>query len=221
MQAILKDIGAILGVSGSFICAADGSVLAESMPANVDRARLEQAGRILARTCSGLQAGPQRKVGDIDLMFADGRLVVKSFGQGCLAIACTRNVNLPMVNLTANMAVRKVKEKLAAGEVKAQPAQPASAPAAPVMAAAPAPAILASGDGVAAGASTIAVIEHELARAIGPVAPIVVDEAITALGSTRDQYPRRSLPALVERLGHEIKDEGKRKAFQQAAGKLS
>lgn len=219
MQGILKDIGAILGVTGSFVCAADGSLLAASMPASVDRARLEQASRILARTCSGLQAGPQRKVGDIDLMFADGRLVVKSFGQGCLAIACARNVNLPMVNLTANMALRKVKEKMAAG-VPAVPAI-AAASASPVIAATPAAPVLASGDGVAAGASTIAVIEHELARAIGPVALIVVDEAITALGSTRDRYPRRSLAALVERLGQEIKDEGKRKAFQQAAGKLS
>lgn len=219
MQGILKDIGAILGVTGSFVCAADGSLLAESMPASVDRARLEQASRILARTCSGLQVGPQHKVGDIDLMYADGRLVVKSFGQGCLAIACTRNVNLPMVNLTANMALRKVKEKMAAG-VPAAPAS-AAAPASPVIAATPASPILASGDGVAAGASTIAVIEHELARAIGPVALIVVDEAITALGSTRDRYPRRSLAALVERLGQEIKDDGKRKAFQEAAGKLA
>ncbi len=218
MQAILSDIGAILGVTGSFVCAADGRLLAASMPAGIDRARLEQAGRILAKTCSGLQTGPQRKVGDIDLMFADGRLVVKSFGHGCLAIACGRNVNLPMVNLTANMALRKLKEKTSAGEVKTPPPP---APAAPGMPAAPVAPIAGSGDGVAAGASTIAVIEHELARAIGPVAMIVVDEAIAALGSTRERYPRRSLEALIDRLGREIKDEGKRKAFHEAAGKLS
>jgi len=58
-------------------------------------------------------------------------------------------------------------------------------------------------------------ISRELARAIGPVAPIILDDAITALGEKREAFPRERLADLVERVSEEIRDATKRLRFQQ------
>jgi hypothetical protein len=64
-------------------------------------------------------------------------------------------------------------------------------------------------------------IEHELARAVGPVAMFAVDDALAAMGSTRQTLPAVSAAAWIERLGGEIADEGKRTHFLQAARQLA
>jgi hypothetical protein len=55
VQAILRDIGAILGVMGSFICA-NGGVLARSMPPAFTDAALASVSRVLGQTSGGPEA---------------------------------------------------------------------------------------------------------------------------------------------------------------------
>ncbi len=58
-------------------------------------------------------------------------------------------------------------------------------------------------------------VGRELTRAIGPMADIILDEEIGALGETRERFPRERLPELVERVSAAIRDESKRVKFQQ------
>jgi hypothetical protein len=60
-------------------------------------------------------------------------------------------------------------------------------------------------------------VERELTRLIGPMAAFVLEEQVTALGYTREAFPRDKAQQLVERLAAEIEDEDKRPRFQQAA----
>jgi predicted regulator of Ras-like GTPase activity (Roadblock/LC7/MglB family) len=114
MDTILKDVNAVVGVTGSFVCDGEGQVLAKALPGVFDKAMLSPVGRTMAQTIAGLRIARRRKVGDLDLLYDQGRLIVKSVEDGCLCILCVRRINVPLLNLTANVAVRNLKEKIKA-----------------------------------------------------------------------------------------------------------
>ena len=214
MQAILGDIGALMGVTGSFVCDRDGALVGKAMPAGTEDSGLATIGRSLMQTFAGLEADRHKRPTEIDLVYRGGLLLVKNLGGGCLCVLCSRQANVAMVNMTANMAARKLKEMLAAA--------PAGAPAAAPI---PAPAVRPSPSAADTGGPTVAPdvvvqIEHELARLVGPVAMLAVDDAVGALQCTRQTLPSASLGAWIERLGGEIADAAKRAQFVQAARKL-
>lgn len=227
MQAILGDIGALMGVTGSFVCGRDGALVGRAMPALTEDGSLATIGRSLMRTFAGLEADRHKRPTELDLVFKGGRLLVKNLGGGCLCVLCSRQANVAMVNMTANMAARKLKEALVApgvAPVIAEPPAPsAAAPVSPLpasAAAAPAAASAVAAQGPCLGPSKFAQIEHELARAVGPVAMLVVDDAVAAMGFTRETLPSASAQTWLERLGAEIADPGKRAQFMQAARQI-
>jgi hypothetical protein len=55
----------------------------------------------------------------------------------------------------------------------------------------------------------------ELARAIGPLASVILEDAIAALGERQDRFPRERLADLIERVSEEIPDSARRLRFQQ------
>jgi hypothetical protein len=63
-------------------------------------------------------------------------------------------------------------------------------------------------------------IEHELARAVGPVAMLAVDDSVAAMGVTRQTLPVASISAWLERLGGEIADAAKRTQFLETARQI-
>jgi predicted regulator of Ras-like GTPase activity (Roadblock/LC7/MglB family) len=222
MQAILAELGALMGVNGSFVCGRDGAVLGRAMPDGTSDAGLAAVGRSLMQTLNGLEVDRHKRPSELDFVFANGKMLVKNLGAGCLCVLCSRQANVAMVNMTANMAARKVKDMLsarAAAPVAAPSAAAASAPTeAPSSAAAvPAAPPASAPSGPALEPALITQIEHELARAVGPVAMFAVDDAVAAMGFTRQTLPAASAAAWIERLGGEIADAGKRTQFLQAA----
>jgi predicted regulator of Ras-like GTPase activity (Roadblock/LC7/MglB family) len=112
MEEILRDVNAVVGVTGSFVCDDEGRVLAHALPDIFDANMLSPVGRTLAQTIAGLETTNRRKVGDIDLLYEQGRLIVKNLGDGCLCVLCVRRINVPLLNLTANVAARKLSERI-------------------------------------------------------------------------------------------------------------
>lgn len=125
MDMILNDIKSTAGVAGVFICGLDGSVIRASVPSALDTETLGSVGRGLIKTMEGLKIARRKKVVELDLLFHDGRLVVKNLGNGCLVILCTPSINVPLLNLTANVGVKKLTALL-----NEAVAAPAAAPAA-------------------------------------------------------------------------------------------
>lgn len=117
METILRDINAVVGVTGSFICDKDGEVLARLLPDIFDENLVSSVGRTMVQTIAGLKIARRRKVGDIDLLYDQGRLIVKSLGEGCLCILCVRRINVPLLNLTANVAVKKLEQGIKEGGI--------------------------------------------------------------------------------------------------------
>jgi len=116
MENVLKDINAVMGVTGSFVCDGKGEVRASALPDLFDEISLSTVGRTMAQTMAGLATARRRKIGDIDLVYDQSRLVAKNLGGGCLCILCVRKVNVPLLNLTANVAAKKLKAKIAKKE---------------------------------------------------------------------------------------------------------
>jgi predicted regulator of Ras-like GTPase activity (Roadblock/LC7/MglB family) len=108
MENILKSINSVSGITGSFICNSEGRVLASAMPALFNEAILSSLGRTITQTMTGLAIARRRKVGDIDLVYDQGRFIIMDLGEGSLCILCVRNINVPLLSLTANLAAKKL-----------------------------------------------------------------------------------------------------------------
>ncbi len=134
MENNLAGINALLGVIGSFVCDTDGKVIARSMPDSYGDDQLSVTSRVVAQTLQALEASGQR-VTDMDLHFDGCRLILKCLRGGTLAILCARNINLPLLNMTASVAAKKIasqlKPKAAVAREAEAPAAAGAAPAAP------------------------------------------------------------------------------------------
>jgi predicted regulator of amino acid metabolism with ACT domain len=59
-------------------------------------------------------------------------------------------------------------------------------------------------------------LQRELSLAIGPLAQILIEDAVNDLGQSLTRFPTRRAPELVESLSREIQREDKRALFKQA-----
>ena len=201
MESILKDINAVVGVTGCFVCNNEGEILGSVLPGVFDREVISSVGRTAVQTLLGLQTTRRRRVNDLDLLYREGRVIVKSLGEGCLCILCVRNINVPLLNLTANLAAKKLTTRLKAlSPAKTRVKAPARGKVPPEL----------TVDG-----TFFAQMEHELTKVMGPVATLIIDDEVTALGADRDSFPRDRVAELLEKVGTEIADEGKRANFEQ------
>ncbi|TEU17854.1 MAG: roadblock/LC7 domain-containing protein [Anaerolineales bacterium] len=198
MESILEHINAVVGVTGCFVCDSEGEVLASVVPGVFDGEVVSSVGRTAMQTILGLQTTRRRRVNDLDLLYREGRIVVKSLREGCLCILCVRNINVPLLNLTANLAVKKLRERLKAPS--------------PAKMKAPGRAIPPE---LAVDGTFFAQMEHELTKILGPIATMIMDDEVAALGAAKDSFPRDRLAELVEKISAEIADEDKRASFQQ------
>lgn len=210
MENYLKEINAVLGVTGSFICLPDTSLAAAAMPASVDQSAAENAARIVTQTLNALQVLGQ-PVAEADLVYAQGRLVVKNLGTCVLVISCARNINLSLLNLTANVVVKQ----LAAGP---KPPGSQSEPLPTSDEVVPASASRAT-DGVISSeimpARFFDELARELARMMGPAASFFIEDELNELKETREAFPKTRAAELIERLSLAIRDETKRAQFIQ------
>jgi hypothetical protein len=116
----------------------DGKVLASNMPSQLSEGALETVGRTFSRTLEALRVARRRKVQDMDLLYEGGRLVVKNLGEGCLVLQCTPSINVPLLNLTANVVARKLQERIKGKGAASEAAPPAAPPTVTAPAAVPA-----------------------------------------------------------------------------------
>ncbi|HJX37346.1 MAG TPA: hypothetical protein VJ714_01970 [Anaerolineae bacterium] len=112
MEQLLADINAVSGVLGSFVSDAEGTVVARAVPPSFEESNLQLAARTLLQTVEGLETTKRRRVHELDIVFRDSRMLVKNLRPGCLYVVCARNINVPLLDLTANVAARKLTEML-------------------------------------------------------------------------------------------------------------
>ncbi len=128
MEAILRDVNSVVGVTGSFVADPDGKILARAIPSVFDNDMLSAAARSASQTMLGLETTRRRKVQELDLVYQDGRLVSKRMKNGFFLILCVRNINVPLLNLTANVAMRKLEGSITAPAERPQQERTAAVP---------------------------------------------------------------------------------------------
>jgi len=112
MEDILNSINGVTGVKGCFISDDKGEIIACSMPELPDETILLDIGHVISQTTSALATSHRRKIDDIDLIYAQGRFIVKNLGEGYLCISCVRNFNVPLLNMSVNFAVKKLSQEV-------------------------------------------------------------------------------------------------------------
>ena len=73
----------------------------------------------------------------------------------------------------------------------------------------------AGADSLLAGPQFFTFLTTAVAAAMGPLAEIVIDDALDAMSITRATLPRDAVPVLAERISADIRDDDKRVRFQQ------
>jgi Domain of unknown function (DUF4388) len=66
------------------------------------------------------------------------------------------------------------------------------------------------------GENFFVIVENELKKAIGPVAPIIIEDKLSELGETKDSLPQDQALSFIESLEEEIPGDPKRKEFIKA-----
>jgi predicted regulator of Ras-like GTPase activity (Roadblock/LC7/MglB family) len=114
MRSILIDITQVEGVNGSLVFSDGGKLLEQVMSPDVDqKAPPPAVGEAVARIVAAANANGQSDIGDIDLVYDGGRLILKPLGsEGCFCILCVRRVNVALLNVTANLAARKLQQMI-------------------------------------------------------------------------------------------------------------
>jgi predicted regulator of Ras-like GTPase activity (Roadblock/LC7/MglB family) len=124
MEETLRDVCTVAGVRGCFVCDGEGRVIASAPVGRFDQQALEIVGRTLSQTTNGLLMSRRRKIHEIDLLYSDGRLVVKPLAEGCLGVICARTMNVPLLNLTTSVAAKKLAEAMKGEAPQAKAAAP-------------------------------------------------------------------------------------------------
>jgi predicted regulator of Ras-like GTPase activity (Roadblock/LC7/MglB family) len=132
METILRDLNAVLGVTGSFVCSEDGTVVAQMMPHHSE-AQVQSTARLVQQVVRAL-ASVGLAPSEMDLMFEQGYVLLKSLRGAILVIVCARSVNLPLLRVNARVASKKLSEMLRPREAvttrrKKEAAVPATSPA--------------------------------------------------------------------------------------------
>ncbi len=120
MKEKLKEINSIKGVWGYFVCDNTGKILEREMPV-VFMKHLALMGKEVTQVV-GLLESLKRSPENLDLLFEDGRVMIRDLRNCTLVIFCDPNVDIPMLRLKINVVISeitgdsKIQELLQKGE---------------------------------------------------------------------------------------------------------
>jgi predicted regulator of Ras-like GTPase activity (Roadblock/LC7/MglB family) len=100
VQDFINQLATLVGVQGAFIFDTQGAINQYSTPMKVSREQGVALASTLSRTLTGLSTVHASKHMDLDLVYEEGRLIVKGFASGGLCIICERQANYSLINIT-------------------------------------------------------------------------------------------------------------------------
>lgn len=106
MQDILRYINSVEGVIGSAVFNEHGAVVDHAFPPLIDANSLKTAAGLVLECAHGLQIAQTLDI--LDLRYAEGRIIIKTFPGALLCLLCAKNANLQVLIITLNLAVKKL-----------------------------------------------------------------------------------------------------------------
>jgi predicted regulator of Ras-like GTPase activity (Roadblock/LC7/MglB family) len=103
------EIGAVTGVTASFICDNGGRVIASSFGEDTDVTPVRDVARELLQTAAVL-----RRIGEpareLDFTYAGRRVVVRDLEDSLLVVLCAPQVEISLLRLTLNVATSQLRD---------------------------------------------------------------------------------------------------------------
>ncbi len=106
MEHVLQQINTLPGVVGSLVTLGDDRVAASVFPPIFDETIIREASGSLSSLRERLQLGDSLDI--LDLRYANGRILVKPLVEGLLLLLCTKEVNLQVLAISLNVAMKKL-----------------------------------------------------------------------------------------------------------------
>ena len=119
MQDILHHINSVEGVIGCAVFNEKGDVLSHAFPPLIDAAALKKAAELTLECVHGLQIAKTLEL--LDLRYAEGRIIIKTFPGALLCLMCTKNINLQVLIITLNLAAKRLETLLPQAAEAANP----------------------------------------------------------------------------------------------------
>lgn len=106
MKEKLEEINSIKGVWGYVLCDNTGKILEKEMPI-VFMKHLAMMGKEVTQVV-GLLETLSKGSENLDLLFEDGRVMIRSLKNFTLVVFCDPNVDIPMLRLKTNVVVSEI-----------------------------------------------------------------------------------------------------------------
>jgi predicted regulator of Ras-like GTPase activity (Roadblock/LC7/MglB family) len=120
MQDILRYINSVEGVIGSAVFNEQGAVVDHAFPPIIETGSLKTTAGLVLECAHGLQIAQTLDI--LDLRYTEGRIIIKTFPGAMLCLLCAKNINLQVLTITLNLAVKKLEALLPTVEKPAEPA---------------------------------------------------------------------------------------------------
>ncbi|MFA6464469.1 MAG: hypothetical protein WCT30_01855 [Desulfurivibrionaceae bacterium] len=213
MDELLQEIKILPGVAGVFVSVDKPDIIFSYVPDGYDHETLKQMGGALQRIIK-MNASCQLSVNSVEMRFPDAMVLVKHICDGALLVMlCETEANFSLINMTSNMLLGDL--ALGVDKVRADPdaAQRAiSAKKAGSM-------DFAQAQNEEPLKSAIPVFQDALARAIGPIAAMLVKE-IVGKWLQAGACSQERFPDLVDLFCQEIGDAPLEKEFRADTARL-
>jgi hypothetical protein len=110
MQDILQHINSVEGIIGSAVFSEKGEVLSHLFPALIDASAIQMAAGLTLECAHGLQIA--QTLDTFDFRYAEGRIIVKTFPGAMLCLLCSKALNMQVLAITLNLAIKKLESRL-------------------------------------------------------------------------------------------------------------
>ncbi len=230
----LTDLNKVAKVYGSFVNNDNDELVAYNMPDEFTPSMLKEAGRISLQGFQGIEStGYQVK--RIDLEFEKYRLINSRIKGGIISVLCSKNISLPLLNLTFNVISRKIEDALNSGNVSPVTITEEKPKPKPVQTSEPKPQPQKVEPKVEepkkeepkpqkeepqksskyVPKTFFDTLEEEFTKKIGPMAKFIIDDYIDEMGENREKFPPARVNELITKISTEIDKRTERGKFKQ------
>lgn len=208
MEEVLKQIKTVPGTLGCMVYDLHGHVVSQEFPGIFDKKVLSATVAIMSQNLPGLMelTGGVKMV---DFRFQRGRVVVKPVVGGCLVILCDASVNLQLLLISLNLALKQVETILAAATPVNQQAAVVPVPPSSTSTASP-------WELIEKGPMALSLqgMQTALTKFMGPMAQVIFLECVEKWQQNH-QPVKAALPHLVDIVVEEIGDPAKMSDYRQ------
>jgi len=198
MEDALKHLNRVLRVYGSFVNNEEGELISHMMPKGFTVKILRETGQQILQGFQGIESSGF-DINSVIWDYENYLIIAQRINGGVISVLCDKSISMPLLNLTFNLVIKKIETIIESGEATSIEEEDIPKEELP--------------PGTGVEPKFFDLIEVHLAKFIGPMATIMVDEAITEMREERDNFPISKISDLVKVVSKKITNQKKQEEF--------